>query len=209
MRGFNVDNQAIIELKIQELSDDFYENPDEFFNEHDFHHKFYCMMYLEFKNLLHPEYPTRKRFVKDKLDAEEYSYGIHCFNPEDQNLRKKSRRGHYDFAIFKEEFYYEHIGMLDQFDRLSNKNVNTNIDIQDQYIEFAFEFKYITNGSISVIKEIEFDIFKLKEAKEAKNKYLIIFIKKIFSDKGFNQIIKPLNKLKEEEKGIEILIFSK
>ena len=99
--------------------------------------------------------------------------------------------------------------MLDQFDRLSNKNVNTNIDIQDQYIEFAFEFKYITNGSISVIKEIEFDIFKLKEAKEAKNKYLIIFIKKIFSDKGFNQIIKPLNKLKEEEKGIEILIFSK
>jgi hypothetical protein len=204
-----MDNQAIIELKIQELSDEFYEYPDHFFNEHDFHHKFYCMMYPEFDNLLHPEYPTRMRFIKEKSNNEEYSLGIHCFNHEDENLRKNSRRGHYDFVIFKEKFYNDHIGKLDQFDRLSNKKIHTNIDIKDQYIEFAFEFKYITNGSISVINEIEFDIFKLKEAKEVKNKYLIIFIKKIFSDKGFNQIIKPLNKLKEEEKGIEILIFSK
>lgn len=197
--------EGIIEQKIEELADEYLENSDEFFNEHDFHHKFYCLMYPEFNNLIHPEYPTRQRFIREKASDEDYVFGTHCFNPD----IKKGVRGHYDFTIFKEEFYNEHIGTLDQFDRLSNKSVDTNIDIEDQYIEFAFEFKYITSGSINIIKEIEFDIFKLKEAKEVKNKYLIIFIKKIFSDKGFNQIIKPLNKLKEENKGIKILIFSK
>ena len=53
--------QNIIELKIQELKNEFYKYPDEFFNEHDFHHKFYCMMSPEFNNLLHPEYPTREK----------------------------------------------------------------------------------------------------------------------------------------------------
>ncbi|MGZ7116490.1 MAG: hypothetical protein ACXVHS_03450 [Methanobacterium sp.] len=198
-------SQAVIELKIEELAHEFLENPDEFFNEHDFHHKFYCMLLPEFKNLVHPEYPTRKRFIKTKAADEKYALGIHCFDPE----IKKGVRGHYDFVIFKEDFYNKYEGALEHFDRLSNKDVTTNIDIKDQYIDYAFEFKYITSGSISVINEIEFDIFKLKEAREAENKYLIIFIKKIFSDKDFRQIIKPLNILQKEEKGIEILIFSK
>ena len=200
-----MDNQAIVELKIDELAVEFQENPDEFFNEHDFHHKFYCMMYPEFKNLIHPEYPTSKKFIKEKAASEKYTLDIHCFDPE----IKKGVRGHYDFVIFKEEFYNKYESTLEHFDRLSSKDINTNIDIEDKYIDFAFEFKYITNGSISVINEIEFDIFKLREAKEVENKYLIIFIKKIFSDKGFKQIIKPLNNLKKEEKNVEILIFSK
>lgn len=198
-------NISTVELKIEELADEFYENTDEFFNEHDFHHKFFCMLYPEFKNLIHPEYPTRKRFIKDKAADEEYIFGTHCFEPE----IKKGVRGHYDFVIFKEEFYNKHRNALDKFDRLSNKKVDTNIEIKDQYIDFAFEFKYITSGSINAIKEIDFDIFKLKEANEAKNKYLVIFIKKIFSDKGFKQIIEPLTKFQKEEKEIEILIFSK
>ena len=198
-------NQGIVELKIEDLATEFQENPDEFFNEHDFHHKFYCMLYPEFKNLIHPEYPTRKRFIKEKATEEDYVFGTHCFDPE----IKKGVRGHYDFVIFKEKFYNEHKNTLDKFDRLSNKKVDTNIDIKNQYIDFAFEFKYITSGSINVIKEIEFDIFKLKEASEAENRYLIIFIKKVFSDNGFKQIIEPLNKLKDSEKGLEILIFSK
>jgi len=134
-------------------------------------------------------------------------FGIYCFNPEDKNLRKKSRRGHYDFAILKEEFYNEYIGTLEQFDRLSNKNVNTNIDILHPYIDSVFEFKYITNGSIGVIKEIKFDIFKLLNAYEAKNKYLIIFMKEL-SKKGYEQLIEPLNKFKSEEKQIDIRIYS-
>ncbi|MGF7118645.1 hypothetical protein [Methanobacterium oryzae] len=198
-------NQAIIELALNELADEFQNNPDEFFNEHDFHHKFFCMLYPKFKNLIHPEYPTRKRFIKERAENEKYIFGKHCFDPD----TKKGVRGHYDFVIFKEEFYNEHKDALDKFDRLSNKKVDTNIDIEDMYIDFAFEFKYITSGSINVIKEVEFDIFKLNEAAEAENKYLIIFIKKIFSDKGFRQIIEPLNKLKKEQKVIEMLIFSR
>jgi hypothetical protein len=205
--GIIMDNKTIIELKIKELKNEFYKNPDEFFNEHDFHHKFYCMMYPEFKILFHPEYPTRKRFVKDKSDDEEYKFGIHCFNPTDQYIRKESRRGHYDFAIFKEEFYNKHKGTLKQFDRLSNKNVKTNIDIKYPYIDSVFEFKFITNGSINVIKEIDFDIFKLLNAEEAENKYLIIFLKKL-SKKGFEQLIGPLKEYKINFKEIKIEIFS-
>ena len=204
-----MDDQAIVEFKIQALSDEFYEHPDEFFNEQDFHHRFYCMMLPEFNNLIHPEYPTQKRFIMDKSDDEAYTYGMHAFDPDDPHIRKKSRRDHYDFAIFNDKFYNKHKDMLEQFDGLSNNNLETNIDINHQYIEFAIDFKYITNGSISHIKEVEFDIFKLKQAKEVKIKYLIIFIRKIFGDEGFSQIIKPLIKLQEDEKGVEILIFSK
>jgi hypothetical protein len=198
-------SQAVIEVAVNELADEFYQNPDEFFNEHDFHHLFFCKLYPKFKHLIHPEYPTRKRFIKEKASDEEYSLGKHCYGPE----IKKGVRGHYDFAVFKEEFYNKHKNALDRFDRLSNKNVNTNLDSDHKYIDFAIEFKYITSGSISVIKEIEFDIFKLQNAEEAENKYLIIFIKKIFSDRGFKQIIGPLNKFQADEKNVEILIFSK
>jgi hypothetical protein len=166
-------------------------------------------MLPEFKNLIHPEYPTRKRFIMDKSDDKEYSFGVHAFNPDDPLLRKESRRGHYDFVIFNDKFYNKHNDMLEQFDRLSNNNVDINLDINNQYIDFVFDFMYITDGRISIINVVEFEIFKLNEAKEAKIKYLIIFIKKIFGDKGFNQIIRPLIKLQAEEKGVEIIIFSK
>lgn len=203
--GVFMKNQAIIELAVEELADEFQENPDEFFNEHDFHHKFFCILYPEFNNLVHPEYPTRKRFIKERTPDEEYAYGTHCFEP----IVKKGVRGHYDFVIFKEKFYSKHKDSLDKFDRLSNKDVNTNIDIEDQYIDFVFEFKYITGGSKNIIREIEFDLFKLNQAEEVENKYLIVFIRKVFSDKGFKQIIEPLNKLKKEQKEIEMLVFSK
>lgn len=82
------------------------------------------------------------------------------------------------------------------------------MDILHPYIDSVFEFKYITNGSIGVIKEIKFDIFKLLNADEAENKYLIIFLKKL-SKKGFKQLIEPLNKFKSYEKNINILIYSR
>lgn len=196
--------KPIIEIKIEELVKEFYENPHEFFNEHDFHNKFFCMLYPELKNLIHPEYPTRHRFIKERTAGEDYVFDNHCFDPK----VKKGVRGHYDFVIFDEEFYNKYNGTLEQFDRLSNKNVDIVSELNKKYIDFAFEFKYITGGSIAVIKEIEFDIFKLKEAKEAKNKYLIIFMREL-SKKGFKQLIEPLNKFKTEEEEIEIRIYSK
>jgi hypothetical protein len=196
--------QEIVEKAINELRDEYLSDEDEFFNEHDFHHLFFCKLYPNFKHLIHPEYPTRNRFIRNKGDEDSYKLGKHSFQPEETN---KGVRGHYDFVIFNEKFYNEHKESLDRFERLSNKNVNTNIDRTDQYINFAFEFKYVTSGSKSFVEEIEFDIFKLNEANEVKNKYIIVFIKKSrFSQKGFNQIIEPLTKYKESEKDINITI---
>ncbi|MCZ3366275.1 MULTISPECIES: hypothetical protein [Methanobacterium] len=191
--------EGIVEMAVNDLADEFRENSDEFFNEYDFRHRFFCKLYPEFKNLIHSEYPTRKRFIRKNASGEKYISGTHCFEPE----IKKGIKEKYALAVFKEEFYNKYKNELSRLDDLLN------FDIRDIYIDFAFEFKYITSGDISVIREIEFDIFKLKEAAEAGNKYLIIFIKKLFGDEGFKQIIEPLNEFKKNEKVVNILIFSK
>ncbi len=199
--GSNMGSEGIVEMAVNDLADEFRENPDEFFNEYDFCHRFFCKLYPEFKNLIHSEYPTRKRFIKEMASGEKYVSGKHCFEPE----IKKGIRDKYALAVFKEEFYNKYKNELSRLDGLSN----TDFDIRYIYMDFAFEFKYISSGSINVIGEIEFDIFKLKEATEAENKYLIIFIKKIFGDEGFKHIIEHLNEFKKNEKVVNILIFSK
>lgn len=197
-------SKKAIKKAIEELKNEFLEDEDEFFNEHDFHHIFFCKLYPQFKHLIHPEYPTRNRFVRNKGTSEGYVVGEHCFQPEETN---KGVRGHYDFVVFKEDFYNKHKDELDRFERLSNKLVDTNLDILDKYIDFAFEFKYVTSGSKSIVDEVEFDVFKLKEAQEVDVKYLIIFIKKSrFSEKGFNQIIGPLTTFAETQKDINVII---
>jgi hypothetical protein len=199
--GSNMGSEGIVEMAVNDLADEFRENSDEFFNEYDFRHRFFCKLYPEFKNLIHPEYPTRNRFIKEKASGEKYISGKNCFEPE----IKKGIRDKYALAVFKEEIYNKHKNELSPGNRLSNMD----LDIRDIYLDFAFEFKYITSGNISVIREIEFDIFKLKKAAEAGNKYLIIFIKKIFGDEGFKQIIEPLNEFKKNENVVNVLIFSK
>lgn len=197
-------SREIIETAIEELKNEFLQNEDEFFNEHDFHHIFFCKLYKKFDHLIHPEYPTRNRFIRDRGVHDNYISGVHSAQPE---ATRKGVRGHYDFVIFNEDFYETNRDALDRFERLSNKLVDTNLDITDQYIDYAFEFKYVTSGSKSFVEEVEFDIFKLKEANEVNKKYLIVFIKKNrFSEKGFNQIISPLTTFAESEKDLEIII---
>ena len=198
-------SQGIVEMAIDDLAEEFQESPGEFFNEHDLQSRFFCRLYPEFKNLIHPEYPTRKRFIKEKTSNGNYISGKDCFEPE----AKEGVRDHYALAIFKEEFYNKYKNELDGFGRLSDDDISSNLNIKDPYIDFVFEFKYITSGSISALREIEFEIFKLKEATEVENKYLLIFIKKIFNIEEFKQIIEPLNEFRKNEKGLEILIFSK
>jgi hypothetical protein len=201
-----MDLQGIVEKAINDLIEEYLDEPDDFFNEHDFHHLFFCKLYPHLKHLIHPEYPTRKRVIKNKENKDEYSNTKHLFEPE----IGKGRRRHYDFVIFNKDFYDRYIKELGRFDRLSNREADVNIDIENKYIDYVFEFKYITSGSINVINEVKSDVFKLKEAKEAFNRYLIIFIKKsIISKKGFKQIIEPLEQIRESEKGIEIIITSK
>lgn len=198
-------SHGIVEMAIDDLAEEFQESPDEFFNEHDLQSRFFCRLYLEFKNLIHLEYPTRKRFIKEKTSDKNYISGKHCFEPE----TNEGVRDHYALAIFKEEFYNNYKNELDGFGRLSDDDISSNLNIRDTYMDFVFEFKYITSGGISAIREIEFKIFKLKEATESRNKYLLIFIKKIFGIKEFKQIIEQLNEVRANENGLEILIFSK
>lgn len=91
----------IVDNAINELIDDFKTRKDYFFNEHDIHHVFFCKL-SELGNLVHPEYPTLKRFtrIRGKKTDETYKNGIHCFKPG----VKKGVRGHYDFVVLNNRF---------------------------------------------------------------------------------------------------------
>jgi hypothetical protein len=146
------------------------------------------------------EYPTRKRFFADKEDSDEYISGKHSFPPRGENVPKSSRRGHYDFAILDEEFYSEFKGLSDRFERLSSKNVDTNLDQEGRkYVDVAVEFKYITGQCKR--ENIEFCIFKLKEAEEARKKIFLVFIRKEgMKPERYQKLINFLNRMKEESK---------
>lgn len=191
--------QKIVQNAIRELKEDFRNNRDCFFNEHDLHHVFFCKL-SQLGNLVRPEYPTRRRFFADKEDSNEYIRGKHSFPPRGENVPKSSRRGHYDFAILGEDFYLEFKGLSDRFERLSSKNVDTNLDQEGRkYVDIAIEFKYITGPCQR--DTIEFSIFKLKEAEEVRKKIFLVFIKKGgMSPERYEKIINFLNRVKEESK---------
>jgi len=151
-------------------------------------------------DLIHPEYPTQKRFIRirGKKTDEKYEDGIHCFNPS----IKKGVRGHYDFIVLNEDFYNKY---SNDFNKISNKRVNINSELDFPYIDIAIEFKYIT-GTFD-IREINYDLFKLKQADEVKNKKLIIFTRKRETDKNYEKMIKSLEDIKNTEKEIEIEII--
>ena len=174
--GINLNSEKIVQDAIKELINDFKTHRDCFFNEHDIHHVFYCKL-SSLGNLVRPEYPTRKRFFGTKKGYDEFIPGKHSFPPLRKNVPKTSYRGHYDFAILNEEFYNEFKNQKDErFERLSCKNVDTNWDRNDKYIDIAIEFKYIA-GQFK--KEyFDFDIFKLNEADEVKNKIFLVFVRK-------------------------------
>ena len=197
--GVCMDSLEVVNKTIKELIDDFKSRKDYFFNEHDIHHVFYCKL-SELGDMIHPEYPTLKRFIRirGKKTDETYKNGVHCFEPD----IKKGVRGHYDFVVLNNKFYNEY---KDNFDKLSNKTVNINSDIDYPYIDVAIEFKYIT-GTFDP-REIEYDLFKLKQADEVKNKKLIIFTRKRETDKNYGKMIETLENIKEIEKDLHIEII--
>jgi hypothetical protein len=197
--GESLNSEEIVQNATNELKEDFRKNRDCFFNEHDLHHVFFCKL-SQLGNLVRPEYPTRRRFSADKEDSKEYISGKHSFPPRGENVPKRSRRGHYDFAILDEEFYSEFKGLNDRFERLSSKNVDTNLDQEGRkYVDIVIEFKYI-NGPCQR-ENIEFSIFKLKEAEEVRKKIFLVFIRKEgMSPERYEKIINFLNRMKEESK---------
>ena len=201
-----MNSEEIVQKAIGELKEDFRNNRDCFFNEHDLHHVFFCKL-SRLGNLVRPEYPTRRRFFADKEDSKEYINGKHSFPPRGEDVPKSSRRGHYDFAILDEDFYLEFKGLSERFERLSSKNVDTNLDQEGRkYVDIAIEFKYITGQCQR--DNIEFSIFKLKEAEEVRKKIFLVFIRKRgISNERYEKIINFLRKMKEKSKEIEMDII--
>lgn len=209
-----MDSEKIVENAIKELENEFKNNQDRFFNEHALHHVFFCKL-SELGDLVHPEYPTRKRFKKDKGDSPEYISGEHSCPPS----IKGPKRGHYDFVVLKQEFYdkFKDCGndndpRKNKFERLSSKDFETNLDLEGkEYLDIVIEFKYVTESfSEKNFVDYDFDIFKLKEAEEAKTKIFLVFLRKRkIGDKMYKEVINWLEKRKEEEKdNIKMLIFT-
>lgn len=167
-----MEKTVIIKKAINQLANEYKHNNNYFFNEHDFHHIFFNLVYSDLKPYIHPEYPTVMRFIREKEKDDEYQKNKHSFSA---NI-KKGRRGHYDFVVLSREFYDKN---KYDFYKLSNKKAGIN-ENKIPFIEIALEFKYITDRID--IEKIKFDIFKLREGKEVKNKILIIFTRKCISD---------------------------
>lgn len=201
-----MNSEEIVQNAIEALKEDFRKNRDCFFNEHDLHHVFFCKL-SQLGNLVRGEYPTRRRFFTDKEDSDGYIRGKHSFPPRGENVPKRSRRGHYDFAILGEDFYSEFKGLSDRFERLSSKNVDTNLDQKGRkYVDIAIQFKYITGKCQR--ENIEFDIFKLNEAEEVRKKIFLVFIRKGgMSPERYEKIINFLGKMKTESKEIEMEVI--
>lgn len=201
-----MNSEKIVQNAIGELKLDFRKNRNCFFNEHDLHHVFFCKL-SPLGNLVRAEYPTRRRFFADMEDSDEYIRGKHSFPPRGENVPKRSRRGHYDFAILSEDFYSEFKGLSDRFERLSSKNIDTNLDQEGRkYVDIAIEFKYIAGQCQR--ENIEFCIFKLKEAEEVKKKIFLVFIRKEgMSPERYEKIINFLGTVKTESKEIEMDII--
>lgn len=199
--GDNMNSLEVVNKAIEDLSHDFNKRPDYFLNEHDVHHVFYCklssLIESPLKDLLHPEYPTKKRFIRirGKKTDEKYEKGVH-------SDVKKGRMGHYDFVVLNETFYDQNRG---DFDKLSNKKVDINKDIDYPYIDIAIEFKYIT-GTFDQ-REIEYDLFKLKEADEVLHKKLIILTKPR-KGKNYDSMRSYLDYIEGSEKEIQIELIN-
>lgn len=219
IEGGSLKSEEIVQNAIKELKEDFKNNRDRFFNEHALHHVFYCKL-SELGELVHPEYPTRKRFKKDIGDYHEYISGKHSFHPSGENIpRKRGKgpsRGHYDFAILNKEFYDEFKDLSNskvkeenKFERLSSKDVDTNLDQEGRkYLDIVIEFKYVVRSfKQEDYVDYAYDIFKLTEAEEANKKIFLVFLRKRhISNKRYNEVLDWLNKREKEENGIQIEI---
>jgi hypothetical protein len=156
----------IVKGQIKELAQFTSEEKYLFLNEHDFHHVFFKLAYDKLKKIkkqdfLHPEYPTFHR-LELKTDKKPYYYAI----------SQTAKRGHYDFVVFSEDFYNN---PDNDFNRISNKKVNTLNDEKKPYLDLAIEFKYFIDKID--LNSINLDITKLDLAVEAKEKILVIFYK--------------------------------
>jgi len=161
--------EPLIHSSIKTIINQFHRKPDNFFNEHEFHQYCYHAFYRkkEFSrqymtndgkktNVLHPEYPTLKRF-----------------NRSEPRVDPKGVRARYDMVILNPEFIAKN-----EFKKVRCRDIGK-FDIPREYksknIIAAVEFKYIIHHGDQYLHEIEYDHLKLKNAEEVEQKYMLVF----------------------------------
>ena len=155
----------LIEKTIKTIINQFHRKPYNFFNEHEFHQYCYHIFYSkkqfskQFKtldgrktNILHPEYPTVNRFIRKAI-----------------KIDPKGKRARYDMAILNPQFIENN-----KLQTIVNRNIEFTSGKKGDLIA-AIEFKFITKHSKSFQHEIDYDHFKLSNAKEASLKYMLVF----------------------------------
>lgn len=172
--------KKLIEDTILTIINQFHRKPFNFFNEHEFHQYCFHVFYnkKEFSrqfvskdgkktNILHPEYPTIKRYGRKKI----------AIDP-------KGKRARYDMAIFRPGFIEDN-----NMDTIANRDITKSCESNN--LIAAFEFKYITKHDKKFQHEIDYDFFKLSNAREARLKYMLVFSNTI---EGENDYFKSLEK---------------
>jgi len=162
-----MDYKPLIDKTIESLINQFHRKPHNFFNEHEFHaycyHRFYRQKEFSKQyttldgrktNILKPEYPSIKRFSRERLEV----------------LRKEGSRGHYDLAFLNPKFIQNF-----KYYVVRNKNITYSHDGPDNLIA-VIEFKYVTSHDCNFNHEVKYDLLKLGVANEAKNKYFLMFV---------------------------------
>lgn len=177
----------ILVLKtVKTIVTQFRRKPDIFFNEHDFHHYCYHSFYRQkefsklyetrdgrMTNILHPEYPTLKKFSRKELKVD-----------------PKGVRARYDMAILNPDFIVNN-----EFEKVRCRDVSKfkAIDYQTKNLIAAMEFKFIIKHGDQFKREILYDHIKLQNADEADLKYMLVFTNTIdrkidyFKDQGLHR----------------------
>ena len=184
--------KPLIEKTIKTIINQFHRKPYNFFNEHEFHQYCYHVFYSkkEFSkqfttsdgkktNILHPEYPTVKRFDRKKIEFFEKDV-------------KKGVRARYDMAILNPSFIQNN-----PINTIINRNINFSSGKENDLIA-AFEFKFITNHDKKFQHEIDYDFNKLSNAQEVNLKYMLVFANTIKNEVDYFAKIK-------DTKGINIV----
>ncbi len=163
------DLKGLVLKTVKTIVNQFHRKPDVFFNEHDFHHYCYHSFYRqkEFSklyttldgkrtNILRPEYPTLKRFIR-----------------KGQREDKKGVRARYDMAILNPDFIENN-----EFEKVRCRDISL-FDIAKEYtannLIAALEFKFVIKHSPIFNHEIFYDYLKLSNADEADLTYMLVF----------------------------------
>ena len=194
--------KTLIQDSIETIINQFHRKPHNFFNEHEFHQYCYHVFYgkKEFSrqyatkdkdgkrtNILHPEYPTLKRFNRKKLKVNQ---GV---------------RARYDMAILNPKFIENN-----SFKKVQCRNIKLFKDPKDfksKNLIAALEFKFIIRHSLQYEHEIKYDHFKLSNAEEVELKYMLVFTNTIEGEKEEGENYFKSLKGNKEIKIIYVAVF--